>query len=65
MVTTLGRAPGIPRWVGARTHLTWPGYAATHTGAPDGPLSVTLVVHVPRIRGALYGLWVLLTRRAT
>ncbi|AMS01613.1 MULTISPECIES: hypothetical protein [Streptomyces] len=55
---------GLPRWVGAWFVMDSPGiYATTGARAPDGPLHVSLVVHVPRIRGALYGAWLLLTRR--
>ncbi|MET9204103.1 hypothetical protein ABZW38_02875 [Streptomyces bacillaris] len=53
-----GNLTGFPRWVGAQVQFDAPGiYATTATRARDGSLSVHLKVHVPRVRGALYGAW--------
>ncbi|KKZ72289.1 hypothetical protein VO63_19105 [Streptomyces showdoensis] len=55
---------GLPRWVGARFVMESPGiYATTGTRTSDGSLAINLVVHIPRIRGALYGAWLRLTRK--
>ncbi|MBB4987481.1 hypothetical protein [Streptomyces nymphaeiformis] len=59
-------ASGLPRWIGARVEYEWPSvYATTCTRAHDGALNVTLRVHIPPIRGALYRAWLLLAGKAS
>ncbi|MFC8008899.1 hypothetical protein [Streptomyces cinereoruber] len=53
----IDRAPGIPRWVGARARVH---RKLTNEGV--SPLLVTITV--PPVRGFLYGLWLQCTKRS-
>ncbi|WP_435969320.1 hypothetical protein [Streptomyces sp. Qhu_M48] len=52
------RPSDIPRWVGAHTRVH-------RQLTSEGVSPLLLTITLPRIRGALYGLWLLLTRRTT